>query len=244
MSNLFSEKKPHNAEFCLDSDHPESLFNLVAPVAREAMADIPEELLVCPEDQLKIQKVDLHLRRNLHEEYARALIENRSVNLKNVYDGLISRTAFYGGVLQNKHRLAYIMRVPVSYENKLKEGLDLGIDRLLNEVLTMPIKNPKGYYDQDAVKNLIKAIEFCDVRVRGSVVQRVEKRSVNVNVNQNQTTSPKDVTPGGDPMLQLDMKMSEVKKKLALARGEMQIEREVHVETQADILKDSPGEGS
>ena len=234
-------------EFGIDKSSETSMYHKLPDIFRQAVDDIPPEILAIPTEKLNVREIDQFLRRNFWDEYDRALAENRNMNLSNVYRGVTSRQNFYKAVRENHERLAFIVRIPISYENQMKQGLEIGINRLLNEVLTMPIKNHKGYYDQDAVKNLMKAIEFCDARVKGAIVQRIEKKSVNVHAHTHAPVPPpKDVTPeGGDQMKLLENRMQELQMKLAQARGETVVQGDIGgEEEEVTVLQDSSGEGS
>ena len=64
----------------------------------------------------------------------------------------------------------------------MEEALAYGIERL-REILELPMFDKKGRVDGKAAELILKTVALLDQRVKGSVVQRAEVRSLNVNMN-------------------------------------------------------------
>lgn len=136
---------------------------------------------------------------------------------------------FKSKVLANDARLAWLLTPPSEYEISLKEISSLGLERM-KEALEIPI-------DQDnpntkLIEAQLKIFQHADMRIKGAIIQRVEQRSLNMNLNAN--ASPEIVNRAEKVS---KMSMEEIEAEISRFEGRSkaaEIPGTVHV----DLMKD------
>jgi hypothetical protein len=86
-------------------------------------------------------------------------------------------------VMRDIYRFAFVVTPLVEAKVIYSAVLDQGMSRL-EEIVNIPFYDNKGKFDPRAASIVLKAIDMLDVKLNGPKVQRVDVRSVNVNVNE------------------------------------------------------------
>jgi hypothetical protein len=187
-----------------DTTNPRSVISLVSPKFQEAILNIPEEYFGIDATEYEktigagdtLTQTDKRLRMAFWLEYDRAQARGIGMEMKRVLGGACSEDYFYR-VLRNPKKVAYILIQPVSYELACKDLLDRSV-MLLGQILDQITHSSKP--DPKMYDVAIKIYNILDTRVNGAVVQRVEQKNLNVNV---------DAQKGPD-----SLSLDEVKKRL------------------------------
>lgn len=111
--------------------------------------------------------------------------------------------------IKDKHRLAWLIRIPREYEIVLKDIHRLGLKQM-RVIMGLPLMTDRGTPNVKLGELKFKIMQHMDTRLKGAVVQRVENTNRNMNIN----TSLKDIG-GAAPTSMLD-----IEKRLALLRRE------------------------
>lgn len=144
------------------------------------VSEIPEEILQLDEQSLEASfsstTVDYMLRKRLWEIFER----NKNLGVSQIaaseiYDGICARQNFFQIVLPNHKKLAWLLIRPVEYEAIIEESFMFALKRLRNEVLTMKVT-------EKTAPVLLKSLEFLANRAIGPLVQKIESKSLNMNV--------------------------------------------------------------
>jgi hypothetical protein len=87
--------------------------------------------------------------------------------------------------------LAYFFTAPSSYIGTMKQILNEGQQRLL-DIMRLPLQDENGKINTSVMNAVLKTFQLVDLRLKGSVVQRlqVDQRTFNANVD----LSPEQVT--------------------------------------------------
>lgn len=207
-------------EFSVDDvSNPRSVVSLTSeiPTLQKAL----KELLFMDPQLMELDEHELQqkarpsltlsrLRMAFWNEYEKANQQNRKMHLSKIIAGVCTETVFKKKVLNDHVRLAYILVPPKDYVITTKEALDRGLDSL-RAIVGAKVVDDDGNLIPKSADIVLKAVALLDMRVKGAVVQRIDQRSLNVNVN-------KDVTPDHSHMPQtvedLDRQLEAIKQKL------------------------------
>lgn len=131
---------------------------------------------------------DNRIRLAFWTEFDRAQYQNaKEMRMAYVYSGACTKQLFYDQFLNIPQKVAWMLCPPASYETIVEEALAFGIDKL-RDILEMD----EFEYDVRGRKKLntkllelkAKIVAMLDQRVRGSVVQRVEQKTLNLSVTE------------------------------------------------------------
>jgi len=195
-----------------DRESPNCLYFMVPTLIKSCLdkADI-QALIIKDEDELiKIAKPTPtvnKLRIGFWLEHERAIKADCKMEMVNVWSGVCSAEYFYeicickNDIIKN---IAWILNPVQNYATIMEEGLAVA-NRRLRDILEMPLYEMKQYKDSKGnMKNrripntkvaelIIKAHQILDTRVKGAVVQKVEQKSLNMNVTGNVPSGATDV---------------------------------------------------
>jgi hypothetical protein len=152
------------------------------------------------------------LRLSFWNEYENAIQNNRKMSLGKILAGVCTDTVFRKSILDNPLKMAYILSPPKDYMVTVKEALDAGLDNVRAIVGANVFLADGKTLNVKAAEVVLKAVALLDMRVKGAVIQRIDQRSVNLNVN-------KDVTPRSPSGLpqsleELERQLDEIKLKM------------------------------
>jgi hypothetical protein len=207
-------------EFSIDdTDNPRSVISLTSsnPTIHDAIKDL---LLNAPE-LMEMEQHELSQRANpsftlsrvrmsFWNEYENANQGNRKMHLSKIVAGVCTETVFRKKILGDRVKLAYVLCPPKDYQITVKEALDAGLDSL-RAIVSARVIDENGNLNAKSADVVLKAIALLDMRVKGAVIQRIDQRSLNVNLN-------KEVPPGSltapDSLEDLERQLAAVKQKL------------------------------
>jgi len=192
-----------------------AIINLVPPQVQSAMLDsakrrpdlfnLDEKSLykTLKQEECTPTPTDNRLRLAFWMEYDRAQTTVKDMVMTNVVSGVCTRDYFYGNYLKHPEKISWLLCPIVSYEVKMREALDFGIDRL-RDILELPYIDEKGRINTKILDLQAKIISMLDQRVKGSVLQK--------NMNLNVMTTDKVVAEMalGSTMGDLDTRIREL----------------------------------
>ena len=229
---------------CLkDRTNPRSVINLVANEVGKVIENLPEEMTGLDESELKkiiavkkekLLPTDHRLRVSFWKEYSRAQIEKDKIYSIKVYSGICSREYWEKYILTNPSKVAWITCPPVNFTKALDECLLLGINEL-RAILEVPNLNRAGFIDPKILDAKLRALMFIDAKLHGSIVQKVETKNLNVNV---ETQVPEEKKMSVE---ELDAKIHELTKKLNDRMDESQRREKGIKEVKADVVSSQDG---
>lgn len=175
-----------------EPENPQHFINLVSKPIREAILNVPPELLQISEKELvtrafgpdgEIGEVDAQIRLAFWEEYNSCFEKARPMNHMRIIKGVCSEQNFLQKFLTVPERVAYMITEPALTVNRLKYGFHLAVNELLKTLNRKEEINIKtGCTDTKLIELKVKIFEYLDQRLHGSIVQRTEQKNLNVNV--------------------------------------------------------------
>lgn len=243
-----------------DPSNPRSVINLVPDTLAEVIRRIPSDLLELSEEALKDRyrpsQVFNQIRLSFWKEYDRVQMHGlNQMVMSNVYAGVCTHQYFYQKVVRSREAMCWILCPPTDYMLLMEESLMFGIDRL-REILELPLyediyaKGDDGELEvvgkkiNTSVGNLIlKTVALLDNRVKGAVVQRLETKSLNMNVE----ASAKDAKSmlkvlETQNMEELNKRLTDLRRRVEKAQVTAHQQQDIEVKA-IDESKDKP-EGS
>jgi hypothetical protein len=187
------------------------------PATQAAIRDLPFSLLEKSEIELlkKPTSLERKLKISFWNEYHSSKRLNRDfMNLSNVLNGVCSRTQWDAIIKAKPNVLAWIITPPPSEILVWQELLQMG-QKKLRKTLSLPLVEKRFWKDKGGevhieerinvglIKEVRAIVENIENRLHGSVVQRAETKSLNVNVN-----------PEAPPTVSVEKEMEEIKKLL------------------------------
>lgn len=199
-----------NLESDLDLSNPRSLINLVPTFMKNELRYLQQQYFDMSNQELedrlfpdgKPDAIAQQLQTQFWDEYDRVQRwKERGMDVNRICSGLGS-PVWLKKWCGDKLRLAWLIRMPASYEQALAGIHRLSIAQMSRimqlDSTTMP--NPKLMEVQ------FKIAQHVDQRVKGAVVQKIEQKSLSVHMN-----AP---GPGGDAPTKPAMTMSEIQRQL------------------------------
>jgi hypothetical protein len=189
---------PKNEMIIRDASHPRAVINLVPEAVARAILRLPDEYVDQGESELKLifderkwapSTLDDRIRFSFWKEYDNAQTNIRQMIMTHVYYGLCSRESFYL-LLQNKHRVAWMLCPPADYMLAAEEALTYGLEQL-RDVLSRPHTTLMGAVDARAAGVKLEIVRMLDARVKGAIIQTTRNLNVNMNANRPVVAAPK-----------------------------------------------------
>lgn len=131
----------------------------------------------CFESTGRADETSRQIRLSFWAEYDKCQAEKLSmVNLDYVLHGVCTNSFFANIFCNQLKNVFYILSVPPNYDKELDDMLQLGLSHL-RKILELPGNDAK-------ILNLkFKIFQHIDERKKGSIIQRIDQRSVNINKN-------------------------------------------------------------
>lgn len=202
----------------LDFANDQHFINLAPKSIQDAILAIPNHYFEWNEKKILkeiyngiLDDSDFELRLSFWEEYERCFAKKIQMRAVNIYTGIIAQQTFNQNFLKDAGRVLFMVTEPSFHKKRQKYTHHL----LLNEILDIakkPVKeDPKtGFPDSNLMNLKLKAYQYIDQRLNGSIIQRVEQRvdqrSVNVNINQD-SESPRAIPQSPE---ELDTRLNEL----------------------------------
>jgi hypothetical protein len=218
-----------------------SLVNLVPKEFGEFVKKIPLDIMALSEkefiEKYNPDEIDFRLKLKFWDEWQLALLTPGGVvRLPGVYYGVCTREYFYGQIIKNPTRLAWMITPPTDYEVAMRELLYRGMSRL-REIIQLPFitKEPivvngkqaidwegvplfRQKIDRGLVSEIRQVITLLADRVHGAIIQRVQvqAKSQSVHVNVDARVDPSDPLPsiGTDELQNIDSQLDLLEQKI------------------------------
>lgn len=152
---------------------------------------------------------DNRLRLSFWNEFDRAQTQKTKMSMTNVYSAICTQQFWDNFYLASPEKVAWLLTRPASYEQIMEEGLNFGINKM-REFLDLPIIDKKGNLNLKLMELQAKIVAMFDVRVHGAAIQKIEQKSMQLNVH----TSDKAVAKAmmGDSMDDIEKRLKELEK--------------------------------
>jgi hypothetical protein len=190
-----------------DTGNPYSIWNMVPKNYRVRLENVSRELLGMEEVELR-QKVNTSstlnkLRMAFWVEFDMACRMGRTMVMKRVYAGLCTLENFEKTIFKGNN-LAWILTPVASYKVCMEEALESSIAQL-RKVLDAPLFKNDGTLDCAAANTIIRVFTLLDQRVHGSIVQKIESKSLVVSRSMKDDDGSKLM-----PDLDIDLKLKQL----------------------------------
>ena len=124
---------------------------------------------------------DRQLRCSFWNEYDRAQDDNRMMDSGALYRGICLEQYLYE-YLKHARKVAWLVCYPSNREALLDDGHRIGLQRML-EILEVPLFDSKGAFNSKVAELQAKVFLMLDQRKHGAFTQKVENRSLNLNLS-------------------------------------------------------------
>ena len=188
-----------------DREFDSSTWNtLVLPHVAEAISKIPPELVNLGETELhallkdKLQRNPVldRLRQAFWIEYDAAIYRGRQMRMSVVYSSAgVSRQNWSSFILTDHLAMAWITRPPGDYLVRCQDLLSDSLRQMKRMLNATNIINEKGELNPKVAVVILQIAEMSHLRVHGAPVMRMERKSLNVNVNGPPTASADKSVP-------------------------------------------------
>lgn len=182
---------PQEAPQFFDLENPQHFANLVPASLKQKILAIPAELLMLTEQKLiaQIYKAeppdDLHyeLRLAFWEEYEARFEKCEKMSIAKMCRGICHPNYFLHELSLNSAILTFIITEPTITKNRMKYAYHLSLNEMLKTLKRVEQVSAKtGLIDSKLMELKFKIFEYVDQRLHGSLIQRQETKSINVNV--------------------------------------------------------------
>lgn len=131
----------------------------------------------------QINANDNRLRLKFWSEYDLAKERrSRTMNMTRVIGGICTREFFYKYYLREPGRIAWLLCPPINYLVKANEALEFGLEQM-RDILGLSHVDSKGKIDAKHAALKITIFKLLEDRIRGSVVQKTENKTVQLTYN-------------------------------------------------------------
>jgi hypothetical protein len=171
----------------------------------KALAEVPEELLLKDEKELarifKPTPMDYAMKKQLWAKFYE-VEQSGEMRLKmiDIYGGICSNGYFYNELTKNHARLTWLFSPPIDTDALLEEAFRFSFERVRNDILTMPVT-------EKTAPILLKAFQYFADRHLGPMVQRIESKNLNVEMQAGKVETPTDPR-------EIEERLREIKAKL------------------------------
>lgn len=177
-----------------------SVTSFLPPKLREAISHLPTEVYELDERELtKLiwpkgdpDETSSRLRVAFWAEYDRVQANKESrMDISRVTDGVCTLRYFYSKFILDQRRLAWILQPTVDYTLSIKEMHVLGMTAM-RRALALDATAISGKPNVKLIEAQFKIMQHIDMRIKGAIVQRIDQRNLNVNVNSDAPTETAD----------------------------------------------------
>lgn len=138
--------------------------------------------------------------------------------------------------VSDKHRLTWLIQIPADYRLALSDIHELSIAQM-REIMTMDNYDAKGAPNVKLLDVKFKVSQHVDMRLKGAIIQRIDQRNLNMNVNADaKPETAKDVALSMD---EIENRLAELKKKSKsmLVPGGHQVDLLSGITADSDIIE-------
>lgn len=117
------------------------------------------------------------------EEYERTQREGLpELDLERVIRGVCSMKFLQEKFTKSDLQVAWLFHPPTEYKLDLRDLQHLSL-KALRKIMAMPATNPDGTPNVKLIETQLKIFQHVDMRLEGAIIQRIDQRNLNVNVN-------------------------------------------------------------
>lgn len=200
-------------------DGPGTILSMVSEGLAQAIQRVPADLIDMDEKELaqltpykKFTPVDVKLRISFWKEYQRAMNKNKKILNSKIFTGICTGRYFYDFFLQNKARVAYMLKPLPSDERMFEELGFLAVEKL-RELLTMDFYDDDGKPNSKTAAVVYKAVELSLNRAHGALLQVIHQKNINLNMNKEITNNSEDGHAQELTLDQIDKEIAELEYK-------------------------------
>jgi hypothetical protein len=192
--------RPEGGYSIYDRDNPYSVYNLLEnnKEIQGELEKIPPEIqnLTFKELETKVQPdlLDRQLRVAFWKNYLFCCDNKKYISVGGITAGLCSKNTFIYRMRKNPLFLPFILFPIADYKKAMEELLDRSI-REMQDILELPLRDRNGKPNVALAKLKLDVFEKLDVRLKGSVIQRVQihQKTEMVKEELKQTRSVDDI---------------------------------------------------
>lgn len=191
MSNLAIQNESTDAEV-LAPGTTRTLLEIVPMHVRVEMEKLSAEDLNKSEIELA-RELDPtpfanQIRMNFWAEYVRAQRRKTEMRMINVYDGVCTKSSFHDNIVKSHRNLLWVVTPPADLMASSRDAFWLAMRFMRKIFEDMPLFT-KEKLDPHGISQGLRAFEILKDIVHGATIQRIETKSLNVNVNTDADTS-------------------------------------------------------
>ena len=162
-------------------------------------------------EHLSPDETAARLRISLWDEYDRCFrFKLTSIDLAKCLRGICTIGYFRSRMLADSGKVVFLCTPPPVYENTVRVLHQKGLSEL-EKILQLPVFLPDGTADAKIADVKRRIYESLDMRIKGAVVQRIDQRNMNINI-EGDPSMMSGVVAKPDEMLSMDELESELKK--------------------------------
>lgn len=190
-------------------NNPASIESIAPAPIVAALDTIPEEMWSWDEEDfdknVEPTATMRRLRISFWHAYNRALESGKPMRTSDIHAGICHQQYLQQRIIAEPARLAFILKPPVQYAMMMEEALSYSITRV-REILSLPIVEG-GKVNVRLAALILKSMELLDARLNGLAVQKIESKSLQVNVDAQNVK--------GSDMLAIDERIKQLQGMLA-----------------------------
>lgn len=202
--------KSSKAEY-LDESNPKALINVVTPVVLECIRKIPDEYFGLsdwdladkiyegrPAKRMATMTLENRIRLAFWREYVVAINSGKRMRMLEVYRGICGNDHFYH-TMNRPLCAAWILNPPPEESIVLEESYQHALTRV-REILDLPLYDKMGFASPAVAGQILRAAEFLGNRLHGAPTQKIESKTLRVNVGGRmlKAASPQDPKAQGN----------------------------------------------
>lgn len=219
MANDLIDITPEEQDDDFNYSNPRSLINLVPTFLRDQLRGLSHSYLSLSERELEERLfqgelpdgTSASIKLQFWDEYDTVQRHNEPcMQITRILAG-IGTVAWFKRFIADELRLAWLIRLPSGYDIGLRDIHALSLRRMREAMQLNACKDP----DKPNVKLMevqFKIAQHVDMRLKGAVIQRVEQRNLNMNVNAD-ANKPLEAAVVPQTMAEIEMKLAEARQK-------------------------------
>jgi hypothetical protein len=229
MTQLTTDVAPAADASPFDKSNPRALFNLLPKYIQDRMEEIPEVFFESTEEEIRQQlfggnspdQTLNRLRVSFWEEYDRVQrYKEPKLDIAKVVEGVCLPRYFMTKILPIDAKLVWLLHAPTDYQINLREMHELSLRQMRN-VMALPIVDPAtGKINTKLIEVQNKIFTHVDMRIKGAIIQRIDQRNLNVNLEgEAAEAKAKEIAEGPkrqESMAEIDARLSNVRQRIEL----------------------------
>ncbi len=175
-----------------DLEDERSFYAFLPPKLKDIVGNLPTEVYELSEQELQARiwgtksadETSSRLRFAFWAEYDRVQAQNElKMDLSRVYYGICTVQYFYKKFVLDQDKLAWMLHPTVDYTLSIKEMHSLGMTALRRALALDPTAGDNGRPNTKLIEAQFKIMQHLDMRFKGAIIQRIDQRNLNVNMN-------------------------------------------------------------